>query len=182
MGRDKPGLSWHGEPLLSRVIARLAPLTDAVWVAARPGQALPVGAYVRVDDRRPGEGPLAGLAAGLAAIGGEGPVAVAACDYPFADPALFAALRRAAPGAPAALPVHAGRRHPLMAIWRADAAEACEGALARGVRRVWAVLEEIGAVELAVERLGGFDPERALLNVNDPDALELARRLDRPDA
>ena len=181
MGRDKPALSWAGEPLLVRVIARLSPAADGVWVSARPGQELPPGPYVRVDDRRPGEGPLAGLAAGLAAIGGTGAVAVAACDYPFAGPALFAGLRRAAPGAAAAVPRHDGRIHPLMAIWRADAATACERALARGARRVREVLEEIGATEVPSERLSGIDPERALLNVNDPQALALALRLDSRD-
>lgn len=178
MGRDKAGLSWEGEPLLSRVIARLSPAADGVWVSARPGQELPPGTYRRVDDRRPGEGPLAGLAAGLAAIGGSRAVAVAACDYPFAEPALFPALLRAAPDAAAVVPVLDGRSHPLMAIWRADAAEACERALARGARRVREVLEEIGTVEVPVTELGLAEPERALLNVNDRETLALALGLD----
>jgi molybdopterin-guanine dinucleotide biosynthesis protein A len=180
MGRDKAGLSWAGEPLLSRVIARLSPVADGVWVSARPAQELPPGRYRRVDDRRPGEGPLAGLAAGLSAIGGSGAVAVAACDYPFADPALFPALRKAAPDAPAVVPVLDGRIHPLMAIWRADAAAACESALARGARRVREVLEEIGGVEVPVTELGLVEPERSLLNVTDREtlALALALRLD----
>jgi molybdopterin-guanine dinucleotide biosynthesis protein A len=178
MGRDKAGLAWRGEPLLSRVIARLSPGADGVWVSARPDQELPPGPYRRVDDRRPGEGPLAGLASGLAAIGGPGPVAVAACDYPFADPALYPALRRAAPDAPAVVPVLDGRSHPLMALWRADAAAACERALDRGARRVQVVLDEIGGVEIPAAELGIGEPARALLNVNDRDALALGLHLD----
>jgi molybdopterin-guanine dinucleotide biosynthesis protein A len=178
MGRDKAGLSWDGEPLLYRVIARLSPVADGVWVSARPAQELPPGPYRRVDDRRPGEGPLAGLAAGLAAIGGSGAVAVAACDYPFADPALFPALRNAAPNAAAVVPVLDGRSHPLMAIWRADASATCERALARGARRVREVLEEIGGIEIPVTELGLVEPERSLLNVNDRETLALALRLD----
>ncbi len=178
MGRDKAALAWRGEPLLSRVIARLSPVADGVWVSTRPGQELPPGPYRRVDDHRPGEGPLAGLAAGLAAIGGSGQVAVAACDYPFADPALFPALRSAAPAAFAVVPVLDGRSHPLMALWRADAADACDRALNRGARRVQHVLDEIGGVEVPAAQLGLEDPERALLNVNDREALALALRLD----
>ncbi|HET9333222.1 MAG TPA: NTP transferase domain-containing protein [Gemmatimonadota bacterium] len=178
MGRDKAALAWRGEPLLSRVIARLSPVADGVWVSTRPGQELPPGPYRRVDDHRPGEGPLAGLAAGLAAIGGSGQVAVAACDYPFADPALFPALRSAAPAAFAVVPVLDGRSHPLMALWRADAADACDRALDRGARRVQHVLDEIGGVEVPAAQLGLEDPERALLNVNDREALALALRLD----
>ena len=177
MGEDKARLPWGEVPLLLHVIARLAPLAAGVVVSARPGQELPPGDYVRVDDRRPGEGPLAGLAEGLvvAGRGGTVPVAVAACDYPFADPALYAALLAAAPGAPAAIPILEGRSHPLAAVWRSDAAGACVRSLARGARRVQAVLDEIGAVEVTVDELEQLDPRRALLNVNDAHALARAR-------
>ena len=178
MGRDKAALEWRGAPLLLRVIGRLAPIASEVWVAARPGQALPAGPYRRVDDERPGEGPLAGLSRGLAAIGGEGgavsPVAVAACDYPYADPGLFPALVAAAPGAAAIVPLLDGRAHPLLAVWRSDLAAVCERALARGARRVREVLEEVGVVELDARTLLGDAAERILLNVNDPLAMKRA--------
>jgi molybdopterin-guanine dinucleotide biosynthesis protein A len=177
MGRDKAGLPWDGTPLLLRIIARLGSLGGEVRVAARPGQELPRGVYRRVDDARPGEGPLAGLAAGLLGPGGEtgGPrVAVAACDYPYADPAVFDALDAAAPDAPVVLPVLDGRGHPLMALWRADVAGACERALVRGARRIVDVLDEIGAVEVPMADLAGVDP-LALLNVNDRETYERLR-------
>ena len=177
MGRDKAALDWDGTPLLLRVIGRLAPIAAEVWVAARPGQALPAAEYRRVDDERPGEGPLAGLSRGLTAIGGawdSTPVAVAACDYPHADPALFPALLSVSPDAAAIVPLLDGRAHPLLAIWRSDLGPACERALARGARRVREVLEEVGAVEVDAKELLGDEAERVLLNVNDPDAMEKA--------
>ena len=177
MGRDKATLVWEGTPLLLRVITRLAPIATGVWVAARPGQKLPVGEYHRVDDVRPGEGPLAGLAAGLAAIAAEAdttPVAVAACDYPHADPALFPALLAISPDAAAIVPFLGGRAHPLLAVWRSDLGPVCDRALARGARRVRDVLDEIGAVEVDAGDLLGEGAERAFQNVNDPDALERA--------
>lgn len=178
MGRDKASLEWEGDPLLLRVIRRLAPVTSGVWVAARPGQSLPAGTYRRVDDERPGEGPLAGLSRGLTAIGGESsdavPVAVAACDYPYADPRLFPALLAASPGAAAIVPLLDGRAHPLLAVWRSDLGPACERALARGARRVREVLDESGAVELDARTLLGDAADRAFQNVNDPDALRRA--------
>jgi molybdopterin-guanine dinucleotide biosynthesis protein A len=177
MGRDKATLEWEGAPLLLRIIERLAPIASGVWVAARPGQALPAGPYRRIDDERPGEGPLAGLAGGLAAIGeaeAVSPVAVAACDYPHADPSLFPALVAAAPGAAAVVPCLDGRAHPLLAVWRSDLAAECERALARGARRVRDVLEEVGVVELDARTLCGDEAERIFLNVNDPLALKRA--------
>jgi molybdopterin-guanine dinucleotide biosynthesis protein A len=65
-----------------------------------------------------------------------------------------------------------------MALWRADAAAACDRALDRGARRVQVVLDEIGGVEIPAAELGIEEPARALLNVNDRDALTLALRLD----
>ncbi|HET6361956.1 MAG TPA: molybdenum cofactor guanylyltransferase [Gemmatimonadota bacterium] len=175
MGRDKAGLVWEGTPLLLRVIERLAPIAAEVWVAARPGQALPTGEYHRVDDERPGEGPLAGLSRGLAAIGGASdtvPVAVAACDYPYADPALFPALLAASPDAAAIVPLLDGQAHPLLAVWSTDLATACERALAGGARRVREVLDEAGAVEVDARELLGDGAERVFQNINDPDAFE----------
>lgn len=169
MGRDKASLPWGGEPLLARVIGRLSPIANGIWVAAAPAQSLPPGPYRRVDDRRPGEGPLAGLSAGLAAIGGSESVAVAACDYPFADPTLFPFLMRAAPDAAAVIPVYEGRRHPLMALWRPEAAGACEHALASGRRRVSDALASLETVDVPLDRHPTIDPAVALLNVNDPE-------------
>lgn len=178
MGRDKATLEWEGTPLLLRVLGRLAPLAAEVWVAARAGQALPPGAYRRIDDERPGEGPLAGLSSGLAAIGAEvaepAPVAVAACDYPYAEPELFPALLAASPGASAIVPLLDGRAHPLLAVWRSDLAPVCERALARGARRVREVLEEVGAAEVDARALLGDAAERVFQNVNDPAALKRA--------
>ncbi|HJR54180.1 MAG TPA: molybdenum cofactor guanylyltransferase [Gemmatimonadota bacterium] len=177
MGRDKAAMEWEGTPLLLRVIGRLAPIASGVWVAARPGQALPAGDYRRIDDALPGEGPLAGLSRGLGAIARDGgaasPVAVAACDYPYADPALFPALVAAASTAAAIVPLLDGRAHPLLAIWRSDLATACERALERGARRVREVLDEVDAVELDARVLIGDAAERIFQNVNDP---ETARR------
>ena len=171
-------MEWEGTPLLLRVIERLAPIASGVWVAARPDQALPAGEYLRIDDAHPGAGPLAGLSRGLAAIARAGraatSVAVAACDYPYADPALFPALVAAAPRAAAVVPLLDGRAHPLLAIWRSDLAAACEGALARGARRVKEVLDEVGAVEVDARGLMGDAAERTLQNVNDPEAARRA--------
>jgi molybdopterin-guanine dinucleotide biosynthesis protein A len=178
MGCDKAALSWDGVPLLLRVIDRLAPIASQVWVSARPGQDLPAGAYRRVDDERPGDGPLAGLARALAAIdAGAVPVAVAACDYPFAEPGLFAALLAAAPAAAVVVPRVRGRSHPLLAVWRSDVASTCERALARGVRRVREVLDEVAAIEIEVSELPGIDADRTFLNVNDRETFERATAL-----
>ncbi|MFN2383001.1 MAG: molybdenum cofactor guanylyltransferase [Gemmatimonadota bacterium] len=179
-GSDKAWLSWGGAPLLLRVLSRLAELeVDAVVVAARPGQALPPGPYRRVDDVCLDAGPLAGLAVGLEAIARMHPearVAVSACDYPFAEPTLFRALARAEPSADVALLRWRGRLHPLHGVWRARMGSVCARALEAGERRVRAAFPGAAvSIRDAATLAPDLQLERALLNLNDQNALERAR-------
>lgn len=181
LGRSKAWIDWQGTPLLLHVLERLAPLAGRAVVAARPGQPIPPGRYERTDDPRPDLGPLAGIAAGLGRIARDDPdarVAVAACDYPFVAPGLMLALAHHAPLAEAVLPRHGGHVHPLHAPWRARLGEACVRALDAGERRVRAAAASAGVTIVDADLLAhGIDPTTALLNVNDPGALERARRL-----
>ena len=181
LGASKVWLPWDGSPLLIRVIERLSPLAGRRLVAARPGQALPLGAYERVDDELPGAGPLAGLAAGLCRVAEEraaARVAVSACDYPFADPRLLTALAASAPHGDVVLPRWEERSHPLQAVWRASVGDSCRSALRSGTRRLQDVISSIEGVVIEADRLGGVaDPGRALLNLNDRSDLSRARSL-----
>ena len=182
LGGPKAWLEWRGSPLLLHVVGRLAGLADRPpLVAAGRGTDLPAGPYDRVDDTIPGAGPLSGLAAGLSVLEKTAPearVAVAACDGPFADPRLFLFLAALAPRVDVVLPEHAGRLHPLTAVWRAGASGACRRALGRGERRLLAALDDLEHVIVpSVEFPAGLDPERVLLNLNDRSDLLRARGL-----
>jgi molybdopterin-guanine dinucleotide biosynthesis protein A len=182
LGGPKAWLEWQETPLLLHLLGRLDGLVDrAPLVAAGREMELPPGRYDRVDDAVPGAGPLGGLAAGLGVLERtipEARVAVAACDGPFADPCLFRFLAGVAPEADVVLPEHAGRLHPLAAVWRARAAGACRRALEHGERRVLAPLDDLDHV---VVPSGDFpadlDPERILFNLNDRSDLLRARSL-----
>jgi molybdopterin-guanine dinucleotide biosynthesis protein A len=180
LGGPKAWLRWRDGPLLLEVVRRLSSLEGLVVVCARRGQELPPGNYDRVDDDVAGAGPLAGLSAGLTAFATDSPgarVAVAACDYPLTDPALFRALARHDTKADLVLPRWEGHLHPLQAVWRADLGGACSEALRRGERRLSAVFTAVDARIVDAENLRGFDVARALLNVNDSEALARARLL-----
>lgn len=188
LGRSKASLDWEGEPLLARIVRRLAPLAPGeVVVAARPDQPLPETAARRVADRRPGAGPLAGLSVALGDVarrhGPDAVVAVSACDHPFVEPALFRALSDQIGDADLAVLRFEGRLHVLQAVWRAGLGAECERALAVGERRVRAVLDRtrtrvVDPIELP-ERI---DLALALLNVNDSDDLARARDFARSRA
>ena len=181
-GGPKAWLDWQETPLLLHLLGQLGRLADRPpLVAAGHGMELPPGAYDRVDDAVPGAGPLGGLAAGLGVLEEAMPearVAVAACDSPFAVPRLFCFLAGVAPEADVVLPEHAGRLHPLVAVWRARAAGTCRRALERGERRVLAVLNDLDHVVVSSRDFpAGLDPDRILLNLNDRSDLLRARSL-----
>jgi molybdopterin-guanine dinucleotide biosynthesis protein A len=90
MGRPKAWLPFGGELMLPRVVRILREVVDPVVVVAAPGQDVPpLPSEVEVvRDEVEGKGPLAGLAAGLAALSGKADAAyLSSCDVPFLRPA-----------------------------------------------------------------------------------------------
>jgi molybdopterin-guanine dinucleotide biosynthesis protein A len=187
MGRSKAGLDWHGEPLaarLARVLTRAVGEGPVVAVRA-PGQDLPaLPEHVDVvADPAPGEGPLRGVATGLAALRGRAEVAfVSSVDAPFLHAGFVDALL-AAVGADddAAVPVAHGGPHPLAAAYRVALLPVVDELLANGERRARVLLDHVRARfldETALLATGGLrdvDPELAALrNVNTPGEYDAA--------
>lgn len=180
LGMPKAWLDWDGQPLLLRILDRLAPLApESPIVVAQPGQELPDGDYRRVDDRIADAGPLAGLAAGLnehANSRTDARIAVVGCDYPFADRGLFEALADLAPDAAVVLPRWGSRTHPLHAIWNAELWLECDRAVAAGQLAVYALLQRVSHRVIDASEIDALtDPERVLLNLNDRNDLKRAR-------
>jgi molybdopterin-guanine dinucleotide biosynthesis protein A len=149
MGHSKAVLEWHGEPLaarLARVLARA--VGDGLVVAvSAPGQELPdLPARVElVEDPTEGDGPLRGLATGLAALEGRAEIAFASSvDLPFLTaPFVTAVLAAVGTGDDAAVPVVDERRYPLPAAYRVALGPLCDDLLARGERRLGALSEQV---------------------------------------
>jgi molybdenum cofactor guanylyltransferase len=99
-GADKPALTVSGVPMLHRVLAAVADADPRVVVGpVRAG--LPAGVR-QLCEEPAGGGPVAAVAAGLAAVPDSCPlVAVLAADLPFLTAGTVAALRRASAPEPA---------------------------------------------------------------------------------
>lgn len=173
MRRDKAGLPFGGETLLARVARLAGEAAGDVVLVAREGQLLPGGvSHVAGVDQWPGAeprhrvvrdpaeglGPLAGIAAGLAAIRGTRALVVA-CDMPLLRPALARRLLELSQGEAAVVPVVGGFPVPTCAVYaRGAAALAAELVLARELRpRVF--LERLKARYVSAEELRDADPE-----------------------
>ncbi|MFM8979275.1 MAG: molybdenum cofactor guanylyltransferase [Planctomycetia bacterium] len=177
MGRDKASLPLGRGTLLGHVLEALAPLAGDLSVVARPGQVLPpLPPAVRVlHDRRPGEGPLAGLVEGLRAARHD-VVLVSACDTPLLVPAVLELLLARLGSAPAAVALAGGLLQPMACVLRREVLGTAERLLAEGRRRPLDLLEAVAAVPVPEADLRAVDPQlRHLHNVNTPADLEAAR-------
>jgi molybdenum cofactor guanylyltransferase len=192
MGRAKAALEWHGSTLLHRTTALLARTVGGpVLVVAAPEQdlpELPSGVDV-VADPIEGQGPMRGLATGLAALDGRATVAfVCSTDLPLLHPALVRRVLRgfADPGTDVVLPVARGYRQPLAAGYRTSLAPLIEKLLGEGDLRPGMLFRHCRVTQLDDEalladaELARLDPALdSLVNVNEPD--EYAAALARPE-
>lgn len=171
---DKAVADLAGTPMIRRVADRLTPGIDRLVVNCRPdqrtaiedalaGYAHPV--TVAVDDE-PDRGPMTGILTGLRAVESEFAVVVA-CDMPFVAPALVEHLFERAHEHDAAVPRVDGRDQPLQAVYRTDATvAACEAALARDERAVFAALAELDWVFVPEAEIRAHATLESLRNVN----------------
>lgn len=131
-GVDKTALVADGTTLLDHALAAASGAAQVVLVGARPdadrdGQAARLGpvAVVRTREDPPFAGPVAALAAGLAAVPtGSAWTLVLACDLVHPEPAtalLLDAARATAPRDGCIAVDEDGRRQPLLALYRTEA-------------------------------------------------------------
>jgi molybdopterin-guanine dinucleotide biosynthesis protein A len=176
-GSDKLEATYRGRPLLHAVIDVVAGVCDDVIVVRAPGrtaEGLPDGVRV-ANDPREGEGPLAGLHAGLLAAVPIGAVLVVGGDMPELQPGvlreLLAVLDRAE--ADAAVLVDGDRRRPLPAALRTrPAATVAHSLLHEGRRRLRDLFDGLRTAVIDEETWTALDPRRrTLLDVDEPGDL-----------
>lgn len=172
MGAEKALVALAGRPLVAHVAARLAPQVAALALSANgdPARFAALGLPVLPDlPGEAGEGPLAGLRAGLdwAARAGAEALITVATDTPFLPTDLVERLAAASGGARASHAVSGGRAHYTAAFWPRARTAAIAERFAAGERRLRACLED--AVEVAFA--GDPDP---FANLNTPEDLARA--------
>lgn len=176
MGRDKASLPFGDETLLERVIGRVAPVVDELVVAARADQQVP-GGFDVVRDPPGGEGPLAGLVAGLRALEADR-VFVTACDVPLLRPELVTRLFDLAEGFEIAVP-RVGKHHMVLtAVYARAVLPRAEALLDASRLRPFYLLEQSKVRIVDPDELRDVDPE--LDGLSDCDTPEgYARALER---
>ncbi len=176
-GADKRLAPLSGRPLINHAIGRLADQATHLMISANspvPG----FEAWDRLADGAEDQGPLLGIAAGLAygAAHGFDWLVTAPADSPFAPKDLVARLTDARLTRPVRFAASDDQRHPIFGAWPSALAPALGALIADGERKI----------DRAAGRLGGYDlvdwtPAPAsgdpFFNVNRPADLPRAAKL-----
>jgi molybdopterin-guanine dinucleotide biosynthesis protein A len=182
IGRDKALIPFHGVPLVQRIVERLAPLADELFVTTNNPQAYGFLDAPLIPDIWPGMGALGGLYTALntATL----PlVAVVACDMPFVSPKLLAFQRDILLGSAvdAVIPSSENGLEPLHAVYRRQTClPAVESALRQGQKRLIDWHPSVNVRLLSTAETKAHDPEGlAFININSPEDLLQAEKLVR---
>lgn len=178
MGHDKASLAFGDETLLERAVRIVGEVADEVIVVTRAGQATPAGVRV-VHDPIEDLGPLAGIAAGLAASHTALNIVIA-CDMPLITTQVLRRLLELCGDADICVPVVGGRASPLCAVYRGDAAAAANQLLASGERRVMALLDRVRTKRVDAAAFRDIDPDlESFVSCNTADQLRAALRVEQ---
>jgi molybdopterin-guanine dinucleotide biosynthesis protein A len=181
IGGEKALLFFRGKRLIQRSFDLLSEVTDEVVVVARDSaqaerlKELVPGAKL-VWDWVFGQGPVAGLQAGMGGALGEYALAVG-CDLPYLNLEVVEELFEQAEGYDGAVPVWPdGKGERLHAVYHAKRMElSCRIALESGERRISAPLRSMKINYVSVDKLKQLDPElHTFFNINTPADLALA--------
>ncbi len=181
LGRDKAVEIVGGQPIIRRVLERVAGLTSENIVVAADqarGDALHLPDNTRiVPDLYPGMGSLGGIFSGLAAARNDWAV-VAACDMPFLNADLLGYLLSLREGADVVAPVVEGRPEPTHALYSRECLPFIGERLSAGELKITGFYGGVRVRYVEEEEIRHFDPELlSFFNVNSPQDLERALAL-----
>lgn len=176
MGRDKAALPFGEETMLSHLVNTYRPYFDLTAVSLNQAGRFDTAGAMEVVDRRPGDGPMAGLEAAFLDTGAD-VIFLTGTDLPLGDPALALHLMELRGEHDACLIRSARGIEPLFAVYSRACLSAAQKALDAGRRSMFQVLSHVDALEIPAQELTGFDVERVLTNVNDPQEYEKILKL-----
>ncbi len=181
LGRDKAVEPFGGEPLIRRVLSRVAQVTGETVVvvnhAARASE-LPLGGDVATAvDRYPDSGSLGGIFTGLEAARSEWALIVA-CDMPFLNIPLLRKILSLREGRDAVVPIIEGRPEPTHAAYSRRCLPHIERRLQANDLKISRFFEDVDVGYLPQLAVDEYDPGHlSFFNVNTEQDLERARQM-----
>lgn len=180
MGEDKALKNFLGQPLIQRVVERLAPIADELIVTVNTSEQYRFLGVPLFPDLKPGRGALGGLYTAITSAA-QPIVAVAACDMPFASPSLLDAASRLLVEEDVDVVISKSEQgyEPLHAVYRrATCLPAIEAAIDADQWKVIAWFPQVKVRVLTPDEIKLHDPSGlAFWNVNTPEEFLKAEEL-----
>lgn len=167
MGRPKASLPFGAGTLLQHQILRVGPLFEGVFVVVKDTPESALGRARVLIDSTPRHGAIFGLTRALEEV--EDHLFVLGVDLPLISPAVIAEIARRGmeSPAPALVPLAAGRRQPLAAVWRRTVIPLALERIAQGKLSLQELAEEAGAEILPEADWRALDPSgNSFANLN----------------
>jgi molybdopterin-guanine dinucleotide biosynthesis protein A len=181
LGLDKSLLELGGEPILKRILQKLAELSDDRLVVANRRQELAHLNVPIIADARPGMGPLGGIYSGLQAMRYERGLFVA-CDMPFLNVPLLQYMVRQCPEFDVVILRIGHKTEALCAIYSKGCLPAVADLLDHGQTRIVDFFPQVRVHYIERAEVEAFDPEhRSFFNINTRADLERAQQLNQQD-
>ncbi len=180
MGQDKGLISFLGEPLIARVVARVRSIAEEVIITTNKPSNYEFMNLPLAPDLIPGRGALGGILTALNAAN-HSTVIIIACDMPFINPDLLAAQRDLLIETKSDLIVpHTGEgMEPLHSAYRRETClPLVKAAIEAKKWRVDAWFNQANVTLMSKEKILEYDPQLlSFSNVNTPAELKAAEAL-----
>ncbi len=184
MGQNKAVMNFAGQPLIQRVVERLAPAADELLVITNKPEEFEFLGVKLASDVLPGRGALGGLYTALSAAH-QPLAAVVACDMPFVNASLLLAMKDTLLQGnwDAVVPNSPDGAQPFHGIYRRETClPPIEAALKADKWRVDAWFGEVRFRFFTGDEILPYDPQNiSFFNVNTPDEWKEAERLAEMD-
>lgn len=171
MGRPKAWLDVQGRPLLTRVLASVRELSQDILLIANQPELYTAFDLPCLPDLIPDSGPLGGLYTALKAARQPWTLVVA-CDMPWLNPALLAALIELALSSAeeAVVPRWDERPEPLHAVYHRRCLPALTAKIKAGDLKIAGLLNELSVRYVEPAEIRRYDADgRSFTNLNTPD-------------
>lgn len=178
MGTNKALLKINEIPNVERVKIELQSLVSDLILVSNDPETYQFLKLKTVTDDYPGQGPLAGIHAGLQASTFELNLVVA-CDMPFVSSKLGQRLLELAEQYDAVIPVINGKQQPLFAVYRKGIFKEIEKCIMTGNLRIKQLLAELNCLYVTEQELAAYTEvrlDRIFFNMNHPEEYEHAKQ------
>jgi molybdopterin-guanine dinucleotide biosynthesis protein A len=177
LGRNKAFLKVNGQPLIERIIDRLAQVSDEIIIVTNDVERYEHLEATVVADMYPGKAALGGIHSGLQTASHFHSLVVG-CDMPFLNVPLLRYMQGLTAGHDVVIPRVAQYVEALHAIYAKSCLPHIERQLEVGELQIMGLFSTVRVAYVEQEEIEVFDPEHlSFFNINSQADLEKAREI-----